>query len=204
MRKTGILGGTFDPVHNGHLRLVEEVAKRLGLCQVIFIPAGNPWYKENGAITPAEQRLAMLKLALAGNPVFAISEMELERFEPTYTVDTMAELKGQRPGEELYFIMGWDNLKDLPRWQRPQQLISLCRLAVVPRAGSDAPDLESLEKSLPGIRRRVVMLDGPHIDISASEIRQRVAAGLSVEDMVPPDVARYIEEQGLYQRRHQG
>jgi len=199
VRKTGILGGTFDPVHTGHILLAEEVAGRLGLCEVVFIPAGHPWLKENGAITSAEHRLAMLKLAVAGRPLFSISTMELERPGPSYTADTMVELGRRRSAEEeLYFILGWDNLKELPRWHQPQKLISLCKLAAVPRVGSQAPDLDELEKSLPGIKGRVAMLDGPHIDISASEIRRRVAAGLSIEGLVPPDVALYIEEHGLY------
>jgi nicotinate-nucleotide adenylyltransferase len=198
--KTGILGGTFDPVHNGHIELAAEVAESLGLSRVIFIPAGQPWFKEGEVITAAEQRLAMLKLALDGNPLFGISEMEIERSGPTYTVDTMRELKRQHSGEEFYFILGWDNLRDLPCWHKPQELISLCRLGVVPRVGTKSPDLNDLEKNLPGIRGRLEMLDGPSIDISASEIRRRVAAGLSIEDMVPSPVGRYIKEQGLYRK----
>ncbi len=198
--KTGILGGTFDPVHNGHIELAAEVARRLGLCRVVFIPAGQPWFKEGEVITAASLRLEMLRLALAENPLFSVSEMEIERPGPSYTVETMRELKRECPDEEFYFILGWDNLRDLPRWHRPQQLISLCHLAVVPRVGMLVPDLNALEKSLLGIKDRVTMLDGPRIDISASEVRQRVAAGLSIEDIVPPPVISYIAEHGLYRK----
>jgi len=205
VKKTGILGGTFDPVHSGHILLAEEVAARLGLEEVIFIPAGHPWFKEDGVITPAEHRLAMLRLAVAGHPLFSISTMELTRPGPTYTVDTMAELRRRRgAGEELYFILGWDNLRELPRWHDPEKLISLCKLAVVPRVGSNAPDPAALEKSLKGIKKRVVMLEGPHIDVSASQIRRRVAAGLSTEGLVPTPVARYIEAHGLYRGKKRG
>ena len=202
--KMGILGGTFDPVHNGHIELAREVAKRLGLCGVIFIPTGQPWFKAGETITAAEWRVAMLKLALAGNSLFSVSEIEINRPGPTYTVDTIRKLKWQLPGEELYFILGWDNLKDLSRWNEPKELISMCRLAVVPRFGSQAPDLDALEKSLPGIRGQVEMLDGPHINISSSEIRLRVATGLSIKDMVPQPVAGYISEHGLYRKPDKG
>ena len=200
VRKTGVLGGTFDPVHSGHIRLAEETATRLGLAEVVFIPAGHPWFKEDGVITPAEQRLEMLRLALSGREGLSISTMELERPGPSYTADTMAELRRRRGGEELYFILGVDNLKELPHWHQPEMLVSLCKLAVVPRVGSCPPDLDTLEKSLPGIKKRLVMLEGPHIDISASEIRRRVATGHSIEGMVPPEVASYIEDHRLYRR----
>jgi len=195
--KTGILGGTFDPIHSGHLVVAEEVSARLSLDEVVFIPAGQPWLKAGNYITAAEHRLQMVKLAIAGKPKFKVSTIELERPGPTYTVDTLEQLKRQS-GDELYFIVGWDNLIELPRWHRARRILELCRLVAVPRVGCQPPDLKQLEKSLPGISQRVVMLAEPHIDISASVIRDRVAKGLSITHLVPPAVEGYIRRQGLY------
>ena len=198
----GVLGGTFDPIHSGHLVLAEVVRARLRLTEVLFVPAGHPWFKADNHISAADQRLEMVRLAIKDKPYFKLSTVELKRPGPTYTVDTMADFRrrlGRRA--ELYFILGWDNLKELPRWREPQKLISLCRLVAVPRIGAAAPDLKELEAAIPGITHRVVMMDEPHIDISASQIRERVAGGLSIEHLVPEAVAGYIKEQGLYQKK---
>jgi nicotinate-nucleotide adenylyltransferase len=125
--------------------------------------------------------------------------IEIERSGPSYAVDTVAELKGQFGAEdELFFILGWDSLKELPQWQEPSRLIKLCRLVAVPRVGSSAPDLKSMEAAIPGLEDRVILLDKPRVDISASEIRGRVARGLPIDHLVPEPVERYIREQGLY------
>ena len=195
--KMGILGGTFDPIHSGHLVVAEEVSARLSLDEVIFIPAGQPWLKAGNRISAAEHRLQMVRLAVAGKPHFKVSTVELERPGPTYTVDTLEQLS-QQSNNELYFIVGWDNLIELPRWHQPQRILELCRLVAVPRVGCRLPDLELLEKSLQGISQRVVMLDKPQIDVSASIIRDRVAKGLAIGDLVPPAVEGYIRQQGLY------
>lgn len=198
----GVLGGTFDPIHSGHLVLAEAVRVRLGLAEVLFVPAGHPWFKADNHISAAGQRLEMVRLAIKDKPYFKLSTVELKRPGPTYTVDTMADFRrrlGRRA--ELYFILGWDNLKELPRWREPQKLISLCRLVAVPRIGAVAPDLKELEAAIPGLSERVVMMDEPRIDISASQIREMVAGGLSIEHLVPKAVAGYIKEQGLYQKR---
>ncbi len=195
----GVLGGTFDPVHIGHLVLAEEVRARLGLAEVLFVPAGRPYLKEDTSISAAEHRLQMVRLAITDKSYFKLSTMEIERAGPSYTVDTIAELKSQlSDGDELFFILGWDNLEDLPQWREPRRLISICRLVAVPRVGYPLPDLNSLEKTVPGLSERVVMLDKPEIDISASVIRERVARGLSIEHLVPEAVEKYIGEQGLY------
>ena len=195
----GILGGTFDPVHIGHLAVADEAASRLGLAEVLFVPAGKPWLKADAKILPAEHRLKMVKLAIADKPRFKLSTIEVEREGSTYTVDTIAELRRQfGAGDELFFIIGWDNLADLPRWRQPGRLSSMCRLVVVPRVGCPVPDLDSLEAVIPGLSQRVVMLDKPEIDVSASVIRERVRRGLSISRLVPEAVARYIKEQGLY------
>ena len=195
----GVLGGTFDPVHNGHLIVAGEVKARLGLAAVIFVPAGQPWLKADWPVTPAEHRLRMLRLALADQPDFKISTLEIERAGPSYTVDTMAELREQASSDdELFFILGRDNLAQIPQWQDPSRLMAMCYLVAVNRPGAPRPKLKSLEKSLPGISKRVMFLDSPEIDISASMVRERVARGLSVRHLVPEPVNRYIKENGLY------
>ncbi len=195
----GVLGGTFDPIHIGHLALAEEVRARLELAEIRFVPAGQPYQKADTHILEARHRVQMVRLAIAGKPYFYLSTMEIERAGPTYTVDTISELKSQLgKGDELYFILGWDNLEELPKWHEPERLISMCRLVAVPRVGYPIPDLKSLEKAVSGLSERLVMLDKPEIDISASLIRERIARGLSIEHLVPEQVEKYIREQGLY------
>jgi len=197
----GVLGGTFDPIHMGHLIIAEEVRARLDLDEVLFVPAGRPWLKLNNAnaISPPRHRLEMVRLAIADEPAYRLSTMEIDRPGPSYTVDTMAELSNQVGAEgKLYFILGWDNLNQLPRWHQPQRLVELCRLVPVRRVGFASPDLDSLEAAVPGLAKSLVMLDTPQIEISSSEIRQRVARGLSIHQLVPEPVERYIVEHKLY------
>jgi len=195
----GVLGGTFDPIHMGHLIVAEEAKVRLKLAEVLFVPAGLPWLRVNSPLSAAEHRVQMVRLAIGDKPYFKLATTEIERAGPSYTVDTIAELKGQLGAkDELFFILGWDCLAELPKWREPSRLIKMCRLVAVPRVGSPAPDLNSLEASIPGLVERVILLDKPRVDISASEIRNRVARGLSIEHLVPEPVARYIGEQGLY------
>jgi nicotinate-nucleotide adenylyltransferase len=197
--KIGVLGGTFDPIHIGHLKVAEEVIAHLSLDEVIFMPAGQPWLKGENLISPAEHRLEMLRLALAGKSYFLLSTMEIERPGPTYTVDTMAELCRQLGSKhELFFILGWDNLTQLPRWHEPSRLIKLCRLVAVPRVEYPAPDLTTLERAIPGLSNRVILLEKPRIDVNASEIRRMVARGLAIAHLVPPPVEGYIKEHRLY------
>jgi len=200
----GVLGGTFDPIHMGHLIIAEEVRSRLNLAEVLFVPAGKPWLKLNSvnAISPAEHRVAMVRLAIDDEPAFRLSTTEIERPGPSYTVDTMAELSNQiGPDGRLYFILGWDNLDQLPQWHQPQRLVKLCHLVPVRRVGFASPDLDALEKAIPGLAKSLVMLDTPQIEISSSEIRARVARGLSIHQLVPEPVERYITEHGLYIKR---
>lgn len=198
----GVLGGTFDPIHMGHLKVAEEARDRLNLAQTLFMPAGQPWLKLNNAISPAEHRLEMVRLAIADKPYFKLSTMEIERAGPTYTVDTIAELQAQLgAGDEIFFILGWDNLTQFPHWHQPARLIKLCRLVAVPRVDYPPPDLASLDVALAGLSQRVILLDEPRIDISASEIRRRVAKGLTISQLVPEPVERYIKEHKLYLRQ---
>jgi len=197
--KIGVLGGTFDPVHLAHLAVAEAVKAELDLDEVIFVPAGQPWLKANSYISAAEHRVQMVRLAIAGKSYFRLSTMEIDRPGPSYTVDTMAELRGQIGAEgELYFILGWDNLAELPRWWQPARLIQLCYLVAVPRPGYPTPDLTKLEGDIPGIAKRVIIMDKPEMDISATEIRKRLSRGAPINDLVPEAVAEYIKRQGLY------
>ena len=147
----------------------------------------------------------MVRLAIADEPAFKLSTMEIDRPGPTYTVDTMAELRKKFGAEgKLYFILGWDNLNQLPRWHQPRRLVELCRLVPVRRVGFATPDLDSLEAAIPGLAKSLVMLDTPQIEISASEIRQRVARGLSIHKLVPEAVERYIIKHRLYTKKPGG
>ena len=195
----GVMGGTFDPIHNAHLTVAEEVRTRLTLSEVLFIPAGEPWLKTDRTVTLAKHRVQMARLAIADKPYFKLSTIEIERTGPTYTVDTLAELQTQLGAEdELFLIIGWDSLGELPQWREPSRLIQLCHLVAVPRPGYPKPKLKSLEAAIPGLRQRVLLIDKPEMDNSASEIRDRVARGLSVRHLVPEPVNRYIKENKLY------
>jgi nicotinate-nucleotide adenylyltransferase len=195
----GVMGGTFDPIHKGHLFVAEEVRVRLNLDEVLFVPASKPWLKANSPITAAEHRIQMVQLAIAAEPCFKLSTVEMERSGPSYTVDTIAELEGQLGVEDkLFFILGWENLAELPQWYEPSRIIKMCYLVAVPRVGYPAPDLNSLEADIPGLSQRVILLDTPQIDISASQIRKQVAQGLSISHLVPEPVEKYIREHRLY------
>ncbi len=197
--KIGVLGGTFDPVHLGHIKIAEEARVSLGLSEIILVPAGQPLLKPAHPVTSAEHRLQMLSLAISDRPYFNVSAVEIERPGPSYTVDTIAELRGQfAGGEEIFFILGWDSLVQLPEWREPSRLISMCCLVAVPRPGCKRPGLEALEASIPGVSKRVILLDKPRIDISASAIRERAARGLSLRHLVPEPVAEYIRQHKLY------
>ena len=195
----GILGGTFDPIQLAHLTVAEEVRARLDLAEIIFVPTGQPWLKANSPIAVAEHRVQMVRLAIADKPYFKLSTVEIDRAGPSYSVDTVAELQKQLgAGDELFFILGYDSLVELPLWHEPSQLIQMCRLVAVPRPGYSAPDLKKLEAKIPGLSQRVILMDRPEIDISATEIRNRVAQGLSIHHLVPEPVGKYIKQHRLY------
>ena len=197
--KVGIMGGTFDPVHSGHLIVAEEVREVLGLGEVLFMPCGQPWLKLEHPITPAVHRVEMVRLAIGTAPQFKLSEVEVKRSGPSYSVDTMVEFQKQLgAGTELFFIVGCDALADLARWKEPQRLIQLCKLVAVPRLNFNSPDLKALERSVPGVRQRLIYVATPIIDISSSRIRERVRKGLSIRYLVPEKVEEYIRRQKLY------
>ncbi len=193
----GILGGTFDPIHIGHLVVAEEARIKLGFNEVLFVPAGQPLLKPDRNITRSDQRVEMVRRAIADNPHFKLCTIEAERPGPSYTVDTVMMLREQLGSEVgLFFILGRDTLAELPSWKEPKKLVQLCRLVVAPRLGSK--DLQHLETEIPGLLGKVVQLDMPVIGISSSGIRQRVAQGLPIRYLVPAGVEKYISEQKIY------
>jgi nicotinate-nucleotide adenylyltransferase len=195
--KIGILGGTFDPIHIGHLVVAEEARIKVGLNEVLFVPAGQPLLKPDRNITPADHRVEMVRRAIADNPHFKLCTLEIERPGPSYTVDTLMMLREQLGSEvSLLFILGRDTLAELPSWKEPQKLVQLCRMVVAPRLGSK--DLQHLETEIPGLLDKVIQLDMPVIGISSSGIRQRIAQGLPMRYLVPTSVEKYITEQKIY------
>jgi nicotinate-nucleotide adenylyltransferase len=201
--RIGVLGGTFDPIHIGHLVAAEEAQLRLGLERVVFVPAGLPPHKLHEDVTPTEHRLNMVRLALNDNPYFVISRVDIDRFGPSYSVDTIELLRDEYGSEaELYFIMGSDSLAELPTWHRPERLIRLCRIVALPRLGYRV-GLEELNRLLPGAIARVQLLDMPLLQISGTDLQRRVRVGLSIKYLVPPAVEDYIRQHKLYQDHRQ-
>ena len=193
----GVLGGTFDPIHIGHLVIAEEARIKLGFNEVLFVPAGQPWRKLDRNITPADHRVEMVRRAIADNSHFKLCTLEVERPGPSYTVDTLKMLQKQLGSKaSLFFILGRDTLSELPLWKEPKKVVQLCRLVVPPRLGSK--DLRHLETAIPGLLDKVIQLDMPVIGISSAEIRQRIAQGLTIRYLVPAEVEKYITEQKVY------
>lgn len=196
--RLGVFGGTFDPVHYGHLVAAEEVRYRLRLDKVLFVPAGTPPHKLDQDITPTRHRLAMLELAIVSNPGFAISRVDIDRHGPCYTVDTLALLHQEYgPEAELFFLMGMDSLAEILTWKDPERLIRLARIVVVGRPGFQA-DVDELDKVLPGAAERICIVDTPLMEVSSSDIRQRVREGAPIRYQVPEAVEAYIRVHRLY------
>lgn len=199
--RIGIFGGTFDPVHLGHLILAEQCREQAGLDQVLFIPAARPPHKLERILTPFHHRAEMLELAVAGNPAFRVDRLEEDRTGPSYTIHTLEILKTREADAEICLIMGSDTLVDLQLWYQPVRILELASLAVVVRAGSQAPSAESLRAglSLPAtfdLRMQIVRM--PLLDISSSSIRARIPLGKSVRYEVPRSVEMYAKEKKLY------
>jgi nicotinate-nucleotide adenylyltransferase len=201
--RVGILGGTFDPVHLGHLIIAEESRVQLRLDQVIFTPAGQPWLKNRQPVSPAHHRLRMVELAVASNPFFRVSSSEMDRSGPTYTVDTLEELQRSLGRDaRLYFIVGMDVVEQFHRWKEPEKLLELCNLVVVSRPGHQRIDINSLVGQYPQAGERLILLTVPRIEISSTGIRRRVSEGISIRYLVPEAVEEYILEHRLYQHNH--
>lgn len=197
-RRIGILGGTFDPIHMGHLITAEIVRVSAVLDEIIFIPAARPPHKENKGEAPAEDRLRMVQCAVEGNPSFSVSDIELKREGPSYTVDTIAVLSEQLRDAELFFITGADAMNDLYRWHDPVRLLHSCMFIVAARQGVELDESRLAEQFSPEQRSRIRIVPTPHLEISSTVIRARVRAGRSIRYLVPRAVELYIEERGLY------
>ena len=199
--RLGLLGGSFDPVHYGHLLLAECCREQCRLDHVWFLPAAVPPHKKDHTLSPAKQRIEMLELAIAGQPAFSVCRYEVDRGEVNYTVDTLAHFREEDPQRELFFLMGADMLHDLPNWRQTDLVCELAVLVVVCRPGTGELDFAGLTgitspQRIELIRRHQVEM--PEIGISSSEIRRRIAAGLSIRYQTPRAVEEYIETHGLY------
>lgn len=198
----GILGGTFDPIHLAHLAVAEEVRELLGLERVRFVPAGRPVHRPIPPVASAEDRLAMVESAIAGNPSFESSRAEVDRPGPSYAVDTLEEFVSEARAAGLQpdftFILSAEAYAGLSTWRAPARLLELCRMAVVPRPDAYPSDQSAVAALIPGADRRTILLDGPSLAISGSMIRARLAAGRSIRYLVPDAVAAYIDDHSLY------
>lgn len=198
--RLGVFGGTFDPIHLGHLVAAHEAAMALGLERVLFVPTRrNPLKREDLGVTDHD-RMEMVRLAIADNPLFELCSIEMDRPAPSYTVDTIEALRDLYPDSELYFVVGLEAFGDLPRWHRPGALVSLATIVAVPRGGAPPVDLAEVEALVPEARGRVCILSSPALEISASALRRRLALGESVRYLVPDAVLAYIGEHGLYRK----
>jgi nicotinate-nucleotide adenylyltransferase len=196
--RVGILGGTFDPVHHGHLVAAQEAHHQLRLEQVLFVPAGTPPHKPRRPCSPIHHRLRMLELAIASKPYFSISRVDVDRPGPCYTVNTLELLRVEMGTETtLFFIEGADSLADILTWYQPHRLIELCELAVVKRPGIEI-DLPHLEKNLPGLADHIHWVQMPRLEISSSDLRQRTRIGEPISYLTPATVEAYILKHGLY------
>ncbi|HYO44929.1 MAG TPA: nicotinate-nucleotide adenylyltransferase [Candidatus Limnocylindrales bacterium] len=193
----GILGGTFDPIHHGHLVIAEEAREALGLERVLLVPAASPPHKPGQPVTDVRHRLAMARLAVQDNPAFVVSGLEIERGGPSYTVDTLAALATDGVTQP-WFILSAEALASFATWRSPDRILELCRLAVVPRGGYEPLDRTWVSHRFPGREDRIRFLPGPLLPISGSVVRRRAAAGRSVRYLVPEAVARYIAHHQLY------
>ena len=197
--RLGVFGGTFDPVHWGHLLMAEQCREQCRLDQVWLLPAGWPPHKTESAISTGKERAEMLEFATAGHPDLLVNRTELSREGKTYTVDTLEELHAARPDDELFFLIGGDSLDDLPTWREPQRIVELATVVAVNRGDRPWPAREELISRLgEKIAARVELVTMPGIDLSATDIRRRVKEGKSIRYMLPRAVEVYIAEQGLY------
>ena len=197
--KIGILGGTFDPVHLGHLIIAEEVRSNLGLDKILFIPAGVPWMRENEGVSAGKHRLNMVDLAVKSNPHFQSSSIEIDRQGVTYTADTLETLREDLDHEvELSFIMGMDVLEKFHLWKSPETVVELCSLVIVNRPGNQAVDVNEVVKKYPEAGAKLRIINVPRMEISSSEIRERVRQEKSLKYLVSEEVIEYIDQNNLY------
>ncbi len=195
--RIGAFGGTFDPIHIGHLIAAADLKHALGLDRVLFLPAGDPPHKAEQRIAPVLHRLAMLRLAIADEPSFEVSTLDLNGSGPSYTVDLLARLHEAIGPLELLFLMGEDSLRDLPTWHQPGRIATLAQIGVARRPGVEV-DMEALLAAAPEAAERVHLVSIPEIGVSSRDIRQRIAAGAPIAFQVPQRVEAYIRREGLY------
>jgi nicotinate-nucleotide adenylyltransferase len=195
--RVGVFGGTFDPVHVGHLIVANDLRHALRLDRLLYVPAGRPPHKTGQLVTDDADRLAMLRLALADDPAAEISTADLDRVGPSYTADLLAILAAELAPARLVFLMGEDSLRDLPNWSRPGEIATLAELAVAARPGVDF-DLESVYARVPEARGRIAFAPTALIDVASSDVRRRVAEGRPIRHLVPRAVEEYIRARGLY------
>lgn len=195
-RRLGVMGGTFDPIHYGHLVTAEEALNQFALDEVIFVPTGQPWMKEHDVVSPAEDRYLMTVIATASNPLFRVSRMEVDRRGPTYTVDTLRGLKSQLGAEaDLFFVTGADAVLEIVRWKEPGELFELAHFIAATRPGYD---IAAFEAHAPQHNPDVTVMRIPALAISSTDIRRRVEASRPIRYLVPEGVKSYIEKAGLY------
>jgi nicotinate-nucleotide adenylyltransferase len=197
-QQIGLFGGTFDPPHLGHLILASEAGAQLHLDRILWVLTPNPPHKQHQAITPVEHRLAMVQCAIQDNPLFELSRVELERPGPHYTLDTIKQIAAQHPDADIIPLIGSDSLRDLPNWNRPNELLQACHWVGVMHRPGEQENLEELERRLPGIRSKVHYVDAPLLEIASREIRNRIASGRPFRYYLHPAVYEYIVTHRLY------
>jgi nicotinate-nucleotide adenylyltransferase len=205
--RIGVFGGTFDPVHLGHLILAEQCREQGRLDQVWFVPAASPPHKQGLALTPFAQRVEMIALAIAGQPAFRIDELEKDRPGPSYTVDTLAEVHRRHPAAELFLPIGSDTLLDLPHWYQPARILEMAGLLVTHRPGWPLPALSDLQAALrlpAGVSPGMQVVEAPLIDIASRDLRRRAAEGRSLRYLVPRAIEAYVHDKRLYRAGERG
>ncbi len=196
-RRLGLFGGTFDPPHFGHLVVAQDAVERLALDRLLFVVAGLPPHKVGQRLSPPELRLEMVRAAVAGNPAFGVSAVEMERHGPTYTVDTLRTLREMHPKTELFFLLGTDQLAEFHEWREPEDIVSLATLVAMAREGAAVDPVSTM--ILPAdLKVDFVRIPVTRLDVSSTDIRSRVQEGRSVRYLVPPEVHRIMEDHGLY------
>ena len=200
--RIGIFGGTFDPVHVGHLVLAEQCREKCRLDEVWFVPAALPPHKLDAVISPAKNRVEMIELAIAGNPQFKVCPIELDRAGPSYTVVTLEQLHAEDPSRELFLLVGADSIREMPTWRQPQRILELATIVAVNRGrdlqADQVTQRQVIQSFGAGAAERIEFVEMPAIDISASDIRRRVSEGRSLRYLVPRAVEMYLREQGIY------
>jgi nicotinate-nucleotide adenylyltransferase len=194
-RRLGVMGGTFDPIHHGHLLTAEEALQQFHLDEVVFVPTGHPWMKEDRQVSPPEDRYLMVVIATASNPRFSVSRLEIEREGPTYSVDTLRELRAERGDVDLYFVTGADAMLEILEWKDPEEALELAHFIAATRPGYD---LTAFEQGASSSHPRVTVMQIPALAISSTDIRARVREGRPIRYLVPEGIQTYIEKAHLY------